>query len=89
MTGLQLALGESTLSAFLLAVARIAGFVVVTPPFNTRSVPAQAKVAAVLSLVLWSLVVIAGRSIGYTPISTTPVPSAELNVAPDPTLRPR
>jgi hypothetical protein len=50
---------------------------------RAKVVPAQAKLAAALSLILWSLVVIAGRSIGYTPISTTPVPSAELNVGDD------
>ena len=47
-----------------------------------KTVPVLAKVAAALSLALWSLVVIAGRSIGYTPISTTPVPSAELTAHP-------
>jgi hypothetical protein len=39
-------------------------------------VPVRAKLAAILSLVLWTSVVIAGRSIGYTALSTTPVPSA-------------
>ena len=38
--------------------------------------PARAKLAAALSLVLWTSVVIAGRSIGYTPLSTTPVPTS-------------
>jgi len=52
-------------------------------------VPLQAKLAAALSLILWSLVVIAGRSIGYTPISTTPVPSAELNVGDNSTSPPQ
>jgi hypothetical protein len=44
--------------------------------------PARVKWAAALSLVLWSGVVVAGRSIGYTPISTTPVPSASVVAAP-------
>ena len=52
MSGLHLAIGESTLAAFLLAVARTAGFVLVTPPFNTRSVPAQARVSLSIALAL-------------------------------------
>ena len=45
MTGLQLAVGEQLVAAFLLALARAGAFVLVTPPFNTRAVPSQAKVA--------------------------------------------
>jgi hypothetical protein len=56
---------------------------------RAKVVPVQAKLAAALSLILWSLVVIAGRSIGYTPISTTPVPSAELNVGDNSTSLPQ
>src|SRR4051812_14354735 len=52
MNGLQLAVGESTLSAFLLAVARTAGFVFITPPFNSRAVPVQARVSLVIALAL-------------------------------------
>ena len=52
MTGLQLAVGEQLLAAFVLAVARTAAFVVVTPPFNTRAIPAQARVALALGLAL-------------------------------------
>ncbi|HEY6795701.1 MAG TPA: flagellar biosynthetic protein FliR [Kineosporiaceae bacterium] len=52
MTGLQLTVGESTLASFLLAVARTVGFVLVTPPFSTRSVPTQARVGAALALAL-------------------------------------
>lgn len=52
MNGLQLGVGESALTAFLLAMARTAGFVLVTPPFNTRTVPAQAKVALAAGLAL-------------------------------------
>jgi flagellar biosynthetic protein FliR len=52
VTGLQLAIGETTLSALLMAVARTAGFVLVTPPFNTRSVPSQARVAVAIALAL-------------------------------------
>jgi flagellar biosynthetic protein FliR len=48
----QLALGESTLAGFVLALARTAGFVLITPPFNTRSVPAQARVGLAVALAL-------------------------------------
>jgi flagellar biosynthetic protein FliR len=52
VTGLQLAVGEQLLAAFVLAVARTAAFVLVTPPFNTRAVPMQARVALALALAL-------------------------------------
>ncbi|MGZ4612634.1 MAG: flagellar biosynthetic protein FliR [Kineosporiaceae bacterium] len=52
MTGLQLAIGEQLAAAFVLAVARTAAFVLVTPPFNTRAVPAQARIALALALAL-------------------------------------
>jgi len=52
MTGLQVAVGESTLAAFLLALARTAGFVLVTPPFNTRAVPGQVKAGLCIALAL-------------------------------------
>jgi flagellar biosynthetic protein FliR len=54
MSGLQVAIGETTLAGYLLALARTAGFVLVSPPFNTRGVPAQARagVAIVLALPL-------------------------------------
>jgi flagellar biosynthesis protein FliR len=52
VNGLQVAVGESTLVTFLLALARTAGFVLVTPPFNTRTVPAQVKVSLAVGLAL-------------------------------------
>jgi flagellar biosynthetic protein FliR len=52
MTGLQLAIGQSTLAAFLLALARTAGFVLVTPPFSTRSVPVQVRAGVAVALAL-------------------------------------
>lgn len=52
MTGWQVAVSESALSAFLLALARTAGFVLVTPPFNTRTVPTKVKVAFAAGLAL-------------------------------------
>lgn len=52
MTGVQLAIGESTIAAFLMALARAAGFVLVAPPFNSRSVPAQARVALAVALAM-------------------------------------
>lgn len=52
MSGSQVAVGEQALVTFLLALARMAGFVLVTPPFNTRTVPAHAKVALAVGLAL-------------------------------------
>jgi flagellar biosynthetic protein FliR len=52
MTGLQVAVGESTLVAFLLALARTAGFVLVTPPFNSRTMPGQVKAGLCIALAL-------------------------------------
>jgi flagellar biosynthesis protein FliR len=52
MSGLQLALGEQLAVAFVLALARTAAFVLVTPPFNTRAVPTQARVSLALALAL-------------------------------------
>jgi flagellar biosynthesis protein FliR len=52
MSGLQLALGEQLAVAFVLALARTAAFVLVTPPFNTRAVPTQARVTLALALAL-------------------------------------
>jgi flagellar biosynthesis protein FliR len=52
MNGLQLAAGEQLLAAFVLALARTGAFVLVTPPFNTRAVPTQARVALALALAL-------------------------------------
>jgi flagellar biosynthesis protein FliR len=54
VTGLTLSLGEGTLAGYLIALARVAGFVLVAPPFNTRSVPPMARsgVALVLAVPL-------------------------------------
>lgn len=52
MSGQTLLVGQSAIAAFLLAVARTAGFVLVTPPFNTRSVPVQARVGLAIALSL-------------------------------------
>jgi len=52
VSGLTLSLGETTLAAYLLAVARVAGFVLVAPPFNSRSVPAQVRAIAALAIAL-------------------------------------
>jgi flagellar biosynthetic protein FliR len=52
VTGLQLAAGEQIAAAFVLAVARTAAFVLITPPFNTRGVPSQARVALAIALAL-------------------------------------
>jgi flagellar biosynthetic protein FliR len=50
--GLQLAAGESALVGFLLAGARAGGFVLVAPPFNTRTLGARPRVAIALGLAL-------------------------------------
>jgi flagellar biosynthetic protein FliR len=52
VTGLQLSIATSTLSAFLLALARTAGFSLVAPPLNTRSVPLQARIGLAVALAL-------------------------------------
>ncbi len=52
MTGLQLAVGENAVAAFLLAVARTAGFVLVTPPFSTRTIPGRVKAGLAVALAL-------------------------------------
>ncbi len=52
MNGLEYSLGESVLVAFLLALARTAGFVLITPPFSSRNVPAQTKVGLAVALAL-------------------------------------
>jgi flagellar biosynthesis protein FliR len=50
VSGLQLAVGEQLVAAFVLALARTAGFVLVTPPFSTRGVPAQARIGVAVAL---------------------------------------
>ncbi len=50
MSGLDLAVSEATLAAFLLALARTAGFVAVAPPFNTRAIPVRVRAVVALAL---------------------------------------
>lgn len=52
MTGLDLALGQSVLVGFILALSRTAGFVVTAPPFNTRAVPARVRSGVAITLAL-------------------------------------
>lgn len=52
MNGLQLAIGESTLAAYLLALARTAGFVLVAPPFNTKAVPGRIRAGVAVALAI-------------------------------------
>ena len=47
-----MAVGENALAAFLLAVARTAGFVLVSPPFSTKAVPARVKAGLAVALAL-------------------------------------
>lgn len=49
---MDLALPGSLLSGYLLATARIAGFILVAPPFNSRAFPRQVKAAFVIALAL-------------------------------------
>jgi len=56
------AVGESLLSGYLLALARMAGFVLVAPPFNTRGIPGQARVAFAVAMAI--------------PLSTWTIPDA-------------
>ena len=52
MSGLDLALGQSVLVGFMLAVARTAGFVLTAPPFNTRAVPARIRAGVAIALAM-------------------------------------
>ncbi len=52
MNGLQLAVAESALSTYLLALARCAAFVSISPPFNARNVSSRARVALAVALAL-------------------------------------
>ena len=42
--------GASLLSGYLLALSRMAGFVLVAPPFNTRGIPGQARAATAIAI---------------------------------------
>lgn len=50
MTGLQLALSQATLAAYLMALARTAGFVLTAPPFNTKAIPQRVRVVVAVAL---------------------------------------
>jgi len=50
--GATIGIGETALASYLLALARTAGFVLVTPPFNARFVPARARVGVAVALAL-------------------------------------
>jgi flagellar biosynthetic protein FliR len=62
MTGLQVAWAENSLAAFILAVARTAGFVMISPPFNTKAVPGLVKTGAAMLLALPLTAVLAPRA---------------------------
>lgn len=47
---MEFTVAASLLSGYLLALSRVAGFVLVAPPFATRGIPAQARVAVALAL---------------------------------------
>ena len=50
----------ATLAALLLGVARATGFVLLAPPFNSRSIPAPVKAAFAMALSLLLFVVVDG-----------------------------
>jgi len=52
VSGAQVSVQEATLAAFIVAVARTGGFVMVAAPFNARAVPAQARVILAIALAL-------------------------------------
>lgn len=52
MTGTELDVAQGALAGFLLALGRTAGFVLISPPFNTRTIPVQGRVAVAVSLAL-------------------------------------
>jgi flagellar biosynthetic protein FliR len=52
VSGLDLALGQSILVGFMLALARTAGFVITAPPFNTRAVPARVRAGVAITLAM-------------------------------------
>ncbi len=62
MTGAQFVVAEATVAGYLLAVARLAGFVLVAPPFNTRGIPGRARVVLVISVALPVSAVTAGSA---------------------------
>ena len=49
---MDLQVPEATLAALLLATARTAGFVILSPPFNSRAIPAAVKGALSVALAL-------------------------------------
>ncbi len=55
-------IGGTLLSGYLLALSRMAGFVLVAPPFNTRGIPGQARAAAAIAIAI--------------PLSTWTIPQA-------------
>lgn len=52
MDGFELSVSQSVIAGFLLAVARTAGFVAVSPPFASRGVPGRARAAIAIGLAL-------------------------------------
>jgi flagellar biosynthetic protein FliR len=50
--GFELSISQSVLAGFILAAARTAGFVLVSPPFASRGVPARARAAIAIGLAL-------------------------------------
>jgi len=59
---MNLGLAELTLSGYLLALGRTLGFILLSPPFNTRAIPGQVRSALALALAV--------------PVSVWTIPSA-------------
>src|SRR5688500_14363489 len=49
---MDLTIASSLLSGYLLALGRTAGFILVSPPFNTRAFPAQVRAALAFALAI-------------------------------------
>ncbi|MBT0771398.1 flagellar biosynthetic protein FliR [Kineosporia sp. J2-2] len=49
---MNLTFGELILSGYLLALGRTVGFVLVSPPFNTRAIPGQVRAATAFALAI-------------------------------------
>jgi flagellar biosynthetic protein FliR len=52
VNGFELAIDQSLIAGYILALARTAGFVLISPPFASRGVPARARAAIALGLAL-------------------------------------
>ncbi len=47
---MDLTFASLTLSGYLLALGRTVGFIMVSPPFNTRAIPSQVRAGTAIAL---------------------------------------